>query len=202
VTAREPFKRDMNTTEIVVLVLVAVLIVAAVIVFQRRRTTESLRSKFGPEYGRAVDESGGERKAQAQLKARVERVAQYGLRPLSPEQRKQFEAEWREVQKRFVDDPKGAATQADDLLGRVMTARGYPEGDFDHRLEDLSVDHAQTIQDYRAAHDAVLRHARGEAGTEDMRQAIIHYRALFDELVGGSPEAEAKTAPQRGVHKQ
>src|SRR5438045_1844126 len=118
----------MSTTEIIVLVLVAVLIAAAVFMFQRRRITERLQSKFGPEYGRAVDESGGERKAQAQLKARVERVAQYGLRPLSPEDRQRFEGEWREVQTRFVDDPKAAATQADDLLGRVMTARGYPEG--------------------------------------------------------------------------
>src|SRR5205085_7002437 len=124
-----------------------------------------------PEYGRVVDETGGERKAQAQLKARVERVTQYGLRPLSPEDRQRFEGQWREVQTRFVDDPKGAAAQADDLLGRVMTARGYPEGDFGHRIEDLSVDHAQKVQDYRAAHEAVLAHARGEAGTEDMRQA-------------------------------
>jgi hypothetical protein len=188
----------MNTTEIVVLALVAVLLAVAAAIpaalFLRRQRTQKLRSKFGPEYGRAVEESGGERKAVAELRMREKRVARYRIKPLSPEDRVRFAAEWREVQSRFVDNPKDAATQADNLLGHVMTARGYPDGDLDQRLEDLSVDHAQTIQDYRAANDTALRHSRGAASTEDMRQAIIHYRALFDELVG-----EPETAPMKAA---
>jgi hypothetical protein len=178
----------MNTTEIVLLALLAALMVLAAVVILRRRTSHKLRSKFGPEYNLAVEEAGGAHKAEAQLHAREKRVAHYGLKPLTPEERQRFDAEWRKVQGRFVDNPKAAATHADELLGQVMTARGYPEGGFEHRLEDLSVDHAQTVQNYRAAHDMALRHARGEASTEDMRQAMIHYRTLFDELVD-NPEA-------------
>jgi hypothetical protein len=188
----------MNTTEVVVLGLVAVLLAVAVAVpaalFLGRQATQKLRSKFGPEYARAVEESGGARKAEAQLQTREKRVAHYRIKPLSPEDRARFAAEWRKVQSRFVDNPKDATTDADNVLGQVMTARGYPDGDLDRRLEDLSVDHAQTVQDYRAANDMAMRHARGEASTEDLRQAIIHYRALFDELVG-----EPETAPMKAA---
>jgi hypothetical protein len=188
----------MNTTEIVVLALVAALLALAAavpgVIYLRKKTTQKLRSKFGPEYGRVVEESGDERKAEAQLQTREKRVARYRIRPLSPEDRARFVAEWRKVQSRFVDNPKDATTHADDLLDQVMTARGYPDGDLDRRLGDLSVDHAQTVQDYRAANDTVLRHSRGEADTEDMRQAIIHYRTLFDELVG-----ERETAPMKAA---
>jgi hypothetical protein len=179
---------DMNTIEIVVLALLAALVVLAAILFLKRRTSHKLRSKFGPEYSLAVEEAGGAHKAEAQLHAREKRVAHYGIKPLTPEERQRFDAEWRKVQGRFVDNPKDATTHADELLGEVMTARGYPEGDLERRLEDLSVDHAQTVQNYRAAQDMALRHARGEASTEDMRQAMIHYRTLFEDLVD-EPEA-------------
>jgi len=179
----------MNTTELIVLALATVMLIAAVLILFRRQRTQKLRSKFGPEYGRAVQDSGGAAKAEARLQAREKRVGHYGLRPLTREERQRFESDWRKLQGRFVDNPKDATALADTLLGEVMSARGYPpDSDFDRRLEDLSVDHAQTVQNYRAAHDMALRHARGEASTEDMRQAMIHYRTLFDELVD-QPEA-------------
>jgi len=174
----------MSTTAMVVIGLIVLLLVIAGIVLYMRERTQHLRERFGPEYGRAVEEAGGSHDAESQLRARIDRVRKYGLRPLSASERDRFAADWRRVQSRFVDNPRDAATQADNLLGQVMTARGYPAGDFDQRLEDLSVDHAQLVQDYRGAHDVVERHARGEASTEDVRQAMISYRALFDELVG------------------
>ena len=180
----------MTTTEMVVLALIVIATVVAIAFYLRTRT-QHLRDRFGPEYERAVEQSGGQRQGEAQLQAREKRVREYGLKPLSQAERDRFDAEWRRVQAMFVDSPKDATVQADMLLGKVMTARGYPENaDFDQRLEDLSVDHAQSVQNYRAAQDVAQRHARGDASTEDMRQAMIHYRALFDELVG---EAETPT---------
>ncbi|MBV9996461.1 MAG: hypothetical protein JO127_14755 [Caulobacteraceae bacterium] len=147
-----------------------------------------MRSRFGPEYERAVEERGGSRAAEAQLAEREKRVRHYRLTALGAEERQRFALAWRKLQAQFVDNPKAATTEADALIGRVMSARGYPEGEFDRRLEDLSVDHAEAVQNYRAAHEVALRHARGEAGTEDMRQAMIGYRTLFDDLVGEAPE--------------
>lgn len=175
---------DTNSLEIAAAVLVVIAVVIAAAFFIRSRNTQKLKSKFGPEYSRAIEETGGARQAEAQLQERATRVKKYQLQPLSAEDKERFGAAWRRIQAGFVDNPRDATTGADELLGQVMSARGYPEGDFDQRLEDLSVDHAPTVQNYRAAHDVALRHARGEASTEDMRKAMIDYRALFDDLVG------------------
>jgi hypothetical protein len=117
-------------------------------------------------------------------------VRKYDLRPLSAADQARFTADWRRVQARFVDDPAGAADSADGLLGETMSARGYPMADIEQRLEDLSVDHADAVQNYRLARETVVRHARGDAGTEDLRQAMIHYRILFEDLLGEPAKAQ------------
>jgi hypothetical protein len=176
---------DTNTLEIAAAVAVAIIVAIAAAIFMRSQSRRRLKSRFGPEYSRAVEESGGAREAEAQLRTRATRVRNYHLKPLDAEEKARFATAWRGIQARFVDDPRDATAGADDLLGQVMSARGYPEdSDFDARLEDLSVDHAQTVQNYRAAHDVVLKHTRGEASTEDLRKAMIDYRALIDDLVG------------------
>jgi hypothetical protein len=173
-------------------IILAVIVVAALIglaLFMRQRRTTQLRSQFGPEYERTVEETGARSKAEAALATRAKRVERFDIHPLRTEDRSRFDASWRQVQAEFVDDPRAAVGHADQLLGEVMQARGYPVTDFEQRSEDLSVDHPAVVQNYRAAHDIAVRHARGEAGTEDLRQAMIHYRALFDDLV-------AEAAPQ------
>lgn len=163
------------------LALVLVVAIAAIVVANRRRA--NLRAKFGPEYGRTVEMTGSARKAEAELHEREKRVAAFPIRPLSPQQADAFTDAWVRVQAQFVDDPQGAVSRADVLLTEVMEVRGYPIADFEQRSADLSVDHPEVVQNYRAAHEIALRHARGEADTEDLRRAMIHYRALFDDLV-------------------
>jgi hypothetical protein len=182
-----------NNTLMIIGVIVAVLVIAAIVVGWIRYRTERLRSRFGPEYVRAVEDAGGQRQAEAALQARTARVRKYDLKPLSDDERMRFAAAWRRVQAKFVDDPAGAAHDADDLLGDVTSARGYPPADIDQRLEDLSVDHGDAVQNYRLARDIVARHARGDAGTEDMRQAMIHYRTLIEDLLGDPAKAETAT---------
>jgi hypothetical protein len=167
------------------------IIAAAVVVFVilallavRRRRSERLRQRFGPEYERTVLEAGDVRKAEAALEARAVRVKRLHIHPLSAEDAHQFSEGWRLVQARFVDDPRGAVTQADQLVGEVMRARGYPVGEFEQRVEDISVDHPSVVMNYRAARAIADAHVRGQASTEDLRQAMVHYRALFAELLG------------------
>ncbi len=174
-----------------VLVLVAI---GATILFLRRRRTDALRSRFGPEYNRAVEQSGDKHQAEAQLHSLEKRVAALSIHPLPLEDRERYVEAWRQVQADFVDEPKAAVERADDLLGEVMGARGYPVSDFEQRSADLSVDHPAVVQNYRAAHDIALRHGRGEASTEDLRQAMIHYRMLFDDLVNEPEQAPARAA--------
>jgi len=163
------------------LALALVAAIAVMIVVNRRRA--NLRAKFGPEYGRTVEMTGSPRKAEAELQEREKRVAAFTIRPLSPQQADAFTDAWVRVQAQFVDDPQGAVSRADVLLTEVMEVRGYPIADFEQRSADLSVDHPEVVQNYRSAHDIAVRHARGEADTEDLRRAMIHYRALFDDLV-------------------
>jgi hypothetical protein len=185
----------LSPTEIrlVAAAVVLVLLVAAMVMWTGRRRSAGLKARFGPEYARTVDAVGNERKAEALLHARERRVASYTLKMLPPELRDHFIESWKKVQAQFVDDPRYAVTRADDLLGEVMSARGYPVKDFEQQASDLSVDHAEIVQNYRAAHDIAVRHGRGEAGTEEMRMAMIHYRALFDDLVH-EPELHAMAA--------
>lgn len=163
------------------LALVLAVAIAILVINGRRRA--NLRSKFGPEYSRTVELTGSSRKAEAELHEREQRVAAFTIRPLSPQQADAFTDAWLRVQAQFVDDPQGAVSRADVLLTEVMEVRGYPIAQFEQRSADLSVDHPEVVQNYRAAHEIAVRHARGEADTEDLRRAMIHYRALFDDLV-------------------
>ena len=172
----------MNETLLIVVAVVAVLAVAGSWFFQRRQS-EHLRSRFGPEYEHEVEEKGSRRKAEAELRGREKRVDKLDIRPLEPSARQGFLQRWTEVQAQFVDDPAKAVAYADDLLAEVMRTRGYPVSDFDQRAGDVSVDHPKVVEHYRSGHEIALKHERGDAGTEDLRQAMIHYRALFDELV-------------------
>jgi hypothetical protein len=165
-------------------IAVAVLVLAAVgwLVSQRQRS-EALRKRFGPEYERVANRLGDTRRAETELLGRQQRVAALGIRPLNAQQREQYQQHMRAVQTRFVDDPKGAVTDADELLEDVMKTRGYPVSEFGQRAADLSVHHPRAVDDYRAARDIAQRHRQGRATTEDLRQAMIHYRALFDDLL-------------------
>lgn len=186
----------MNTTTLVlisVFIGIAILAIAALILVQKRRT-QRLRTRFGPEYTRALQESGDRRRAEASLEERKKRVERFQLRVLAPGDCARFTESWRRVQARFVDEPKGAVTEADQLLGEVMSTRGYPVSDFEQRTADMSVDHPRVVEDYRTAHEIALRHGQGQAGTEDLRQAMIHYRTLFEELVNEPARDGVKVA--------
>lgn len=163
--------------------IAAIVVVAAVLFTLSRRRSQQLRERFGPEYDRAVKAEGNARKAEAALAARAKRVEALHIRALAPDDAARFESAWRVVQARFVDDPKGAVTQADRLVGEVMAARGYPMGDFEQRVADISVDHPDVVMNYRAAREIADQHSRGAASTEDLRQAMVHYRALFHDLL-------------------
>jgi hypothetical protein len=185
----------VSTAQIILAIAVAVLVVAGILLFVRKRRTERLRTKFGgPEYARAVNEGGGRRQAEAGLDKRADRVESFHIRPLGPDDRARFVESWTRVQARFVDSPGGAVTEADQLLGDVMSTRGYPVSDFEQRAADISVDYPSVLENYRSAHEIALRRTRGQASTEELRQALIHYRTLFDELAAEPELARAKTA--------
>jgi hypothetical protein len=185
----------VSTAQIILAIAVAGLVVAGILLFVRKRRTERLRTKFGgPEYARAVNEGGGRRQAEAGLDKRADRVESFHIRPLGPDDRARFVESWTRVQARFVDSPGGAVTEADQLLGDVMSTRGYPVSDFEQRAADISVDYPSVLENYRSAHEIALRRTRGQASTEELRQALIHYRTLFDELAAEPELARAKTA--------
>ena len=175
---------------------VAVILVVAVLAWlyvRRRRTTiTQLRQRFGPEYDQAVRDHGSERRAEAQLADREKRVESFRVRDLDPTQRERFSGQWHSLQSRFVDHPKGAVTEADELVSSLMQTRGYPVADFNQRAADISVDHPQVVADYRSAHEIALRLEKGEASTEDLRRAMIHYRSLFEELAQVPTAIETK----------
>ncbi|MER7458461.1 hypothetical protein [Micromonospora sp. NPDC126480] len=179
----------MSPTQVIVIVLV-VLVIAALAVagwtYARRR---SLRSRFGPEYDRLVAEQDSRTAAERELRDRERRHAELTLTPLSPESRARYAAAWEELQVRFIDSPAETVGDADELVTRLIAERGYPTGDFDDQIAHLSVEHARTLTHYRDAHEIHLRNSRGEASTEDLRQAVVHYRALFADLLGEEPVA-------------
>ena len=178
--------------KLLIVVIVAIVVIAAVaLLLARKRRTEALRQRFGPEYERTVREHGPGR-AESEFIDRKKRVDQFKIRELAADERERFVSEWRSVQSRFVDDPKGAVSEADDLVSRLMRTRGYPMSDFDQRAADISVDHPRVVDNYRAAHEIALRHRRGEATTEDLRNAIIYYRSLFDELLQTTTTGERR----------
>ena len=168
---------------LVVAIVAALAIIAAAWMFMQKKRTEQLRSRFGPEYERVVETDGDRRRAEAVLVERQKRIEKLDIRPLSAEDRRRFEQAWLREQTRFVDDPRGAVAEADRLIGEAMRARGYPVGDFEQRAADISVDHPMVVENYRIAHDIALRDRRNEAGTEDLRKAMVHYRSLFEDLL-------------------
>jgi len=174
---------NMNLTVLAAVVILVVAGGAWLYVRKRRATTVGLQHKFGSEYERAVQEHGAERKAEAKLADREKRVENLNLRDLDPREHERFSKQWESVQSRFVDSPKGAVTEADDLVSSVMKTRGYPVSDFDQRAADISVDHPRVVENYRSAHQIALRVGKDQATTEDLRTAMIHYRSLFEELV-------------------
>jgi hypothetical protein len=167
------------------LIVVAVLVIAGLAVFAMQRRKAALRQRFGPEYERTVRERGSEREAQAMLQQRQKRVEKFHIRKLDAVEQQQYAERWRMVQSRFVDDPRGTVIDADDTVASLMGARGYPMGDFEQRAADLSVDHSHVVDNYRAAHEIAVRHRQGQASTEDLRQAMIYYRSLFEDLLEG-----------------
>ena len=185
----------LGTTELAVLIALAVIVVLVIAawIFSRKRRTKKLRAQFGgAEYARAVEEGGSRRQAEAGLKERTERVESLKIRALAPGDRARFVELWSRIQARFVDGPGGAVTEADQLLGDVMSTRGYPVSDFEQRAADISVDHPLVMENYRTAHEIAVRQTRGQANTEELRQAMIHYRTLFEELVSQPELASAK----------
>jgi hypothetical protein len=187
----------LTTTELVVIIGVAALLVAGITAFlvDRKRRSERLRAQFGgAEYARAVKQDGNRRDAEARLEERTQRVEGFHVRPLGAADRARFVESWRGVQSRFVDGPAGAVTEADLLLGDVMSTRGYPVSNFGQRAADISVDHPLVLDNYRNAHEIALRQVRGQATTEELRQAMVHYRTLFEELINERDEAVLKAA--------
>jgi len=178
---KEGFMPQWAVTVIVILAVVAVA-EAAWILLQRSRS-DHLRRRFGPEYMRTVEEHGSRTRAESDLQNRERRVEKLHIRPLSVKDRDRFTEAWRRDQARFVDDPKGAVTEADKLVNEVMKIQGYPVSDFEQRVADISVDHAQVVDNYRAAEAIARRHERGEATTEDLRKAMVYYRELFNDLL-------------------
>ena len=166
-----------------VVVVILAIVVAVALYVRKRRTTAGLRQRFGPEYARAVQTHGSERRAEAKLVDREKRVEKLKIRDLDPTERERFMGQWQSVQSRFIDYPKGAVTEADELVSTLMQTRGYPVADFDQRAADISVDHPLVVDHYRSAREIALRLRKGEASTEDLRTAMIHYRSLFEELV-------------------
>jgi hypothetical protein len=183
----------MNTT--MLLVVIGAVIAAGVLVwvFQRQRSLR-LRDKFGPEYERTRAEVGDVRRTESVLAAREKQVEKLHIRPLTPAESARYGEVWRHVQALFVDDPKGAIAEADHLVNEVMTARGYPVVDFDQRVADISVDHPIVVEHYRAARAIAARKDADGVSTEDLRQAVIHYRALFEDLL------EEKRRDAKPVH--
>lgn len=188
-----------ETTLTIIGVLVVIAIVALLgFLMYRKRQSDKLRSKFGSEYDHAVQETGDRTRAEASLREREKRVERLHIRPLSSQDATRFRTSWQQVQTRFVDDPHGAVTDADNLLGEVMATRGYPMGDFDQRAADISVEHPRVVEHYRAGHEIALRHEQGKASTEDLRQAMIHYRTLFTDLVGEQETPSAGVLSRAG----
>ncbi|MER6214226.1 MULTISPECIES: hypothetical protein [unclassified Streptomyces] len=174
----------MSTSTLIAVVVVGVVVVLAITLtlglLARRR---HLRDRFGPEYERTVKEKGGRMAAERDLHAREVRHDKLDIRELPPERRSQFADRWGEVQQHFVDQPAGAVDEADDLVVKLMRERGYPTDGYHGAVRDLSVEHGRTLEHYRAAHEIRSRSTAGQATTEELRAAMVHYRALFEELL-------------------
>ena len=182
-----------NSALVITVVIIAIIVLLGIAYVVKKQRTQRLKTRFGPEYQRVLQETGSTTQAEAKLEKLAKRVERFHIRPLTSESRADFVANWQKIQSRFVEDPKGALTEADKLIQELMTARGYPVTDFEQRAADISVDYPLVVEHYRAGHDIAVRHSEGRASTEDMRQAMIRYRTLFAELAG-EPELSGVAA--------
>ena len=192
----------MNTTLIIILVLLAVLIVIGMFLYVRGRRSEQLRKQFGPEYKRTVDQYGDQRKAEEALVEREKRVRKLDIRGLTADQQERLADNWKRTQALFVDEPSRAATEANSLVTELMQSRGYPVGDFEQRAADISVDHPHVVTNYRSAREIAERNKSGKATTEDLRQAMVHYRSLFEELLEAPAVPTQSTSAQPESRKE
>jgi hypothetical protein len=182
----------------IVIVIVVVLIALAVALAARRRRTAELRERFGPEYDRAVDARENQRAAEAELRGREREHARLDIKPLSEASRARYTEEWRVIQQSFVDQPAEATVAGYDLVNRVMAERGYPMRDFDARADLVSVDHPDVVENYRVAHGIHERAKHQQASTEDLREALLRYRSLFEELLRAGDREPVGSQPARG----
>jgi hypothetical protein len=191
--------------EAMVWVLVAVIVILLAVVgllLMRQQRSRQLKQGFGPEYDRVIAQTGDQRVGERELRERRHRREEYAIAPLEAGARVDYTRRWEETQRHFVDDPAGAVDQADVLLQRVMGERGYPaDADFDRRAADISVDHPVVVENYRAAHSISERSRGGQASTEELRQAMKHFRALFDDLLAPSTTTDARAAERQNVHE-
>ena len=188
---------------IVIGVIVAIIVLGVVFSSLRTRRSRSLQDQFGREYDRTVDKAGGRREAERELTERQKRHDELELKPLSQDARERYLQQWQVTQGRFVDDPTGAVSEADDLVQRVMRDRGYPVDDFEQRAADISVEHPELVEKYRTANGIARASERGEASTEDLRHSVRHYRALFVELLevdDGDEDASTRDREGEEVH--
>ena len=176
---------------VAVIVVVAIILAVAWVGMRRRR----LQSRFGPEYQKVADQTGSKWRADSELSARQQRRQKLDIRPLEPQQRERYTQEWRQVQADFVDAPYESVSRADTLVNRVMRERGYPMDNFEEHANNLSVDYPQLVDNYREAHAIAMREK--SANTEDLRKAMLHYRNLFEELLGGNDGAQAEPVAER-----
>jgi len=189
---------DLITLNPLTSILVAALVIAicaALWMYIQKERTQKLRSKFGPEYDKAVAHHRDRGHAESELQKRADRVAKFKIQPLKAEDRSRYTEDWRLEQSRFVDDPRGAVNHADALVQDVMKRRGYPVGDFEQNAADLSVDHPRVVENYRIAHQIALKEGESPDNTEDLRKAMVSYRALFEDLLvetAGKPEEATK----------
>ena len=190
----------MDTNLLVALAIVVLLAVIAGALLTRRRRSSHLAQRFGPEYERTVERAGSRSQAEADLLARERRVRKLEIVPLAAHEAQRFRMEWQGLQARFVDNPRTAVAEADLLVRDVMIRRGYPMGDFESRAADLSVEHPVVVENFRAAHRIALEERQGSADTEALRQAFVHYRLLFDELLQPATrrEPQRRSEPVRG----
>ncbi len=183
---------NFNTQTLAIVIVVAVLLVGLIAwMAYGQMQTRRLKRRFGPEYEAVLKRTGSKAKAEAELKRREKRVQKFEIVPLSPAEVTRFSQAWMRLQGSFVDDPKGVLIEADRLVRELLLKRGYPVADFDLRAADISVDHPVVVDNYRAAQRIVSLDQRGEATTEDLRKAVVHFRALFDELLGVSKARDA-----------
>lgn len=187
----------MDNSMVIAAVVVLALLAAGAWLWSRQQQSRRLEERFGPEYQRALHQHGDKARAEAELRARERRVEKLEIVPLAPADAQYFSQAWRSLQARFIDNPQGALMEADRLVRELMLRRGYPMGDFERRAADISVHHPAVVDHYRAAQAIAQRDHRGEADTEDLRKAVVHYRALFDDLLEvGEPRRDDRRAAQ------